>query len=509
MIRILDCTLRDGGYYTNWDFAEQTVDQYIENINKLPIECIELGYRSINLEGYHGEFFYCPISTLKRIKSKTDKKIAIILNEKDIKPSHVHELLKPCIGLVDLVRIAVDPSRINSAIDLAKCIKQLNFHVAFNVMYLSDWNDYPELYKALPEIAKVVDLFYLVDSYGSVFPEQLRKIIKKIKSTTDIPLGFHGHNNLEMALANTMQAIESGVQIVDATITGMGRGAGNLKTELLVTVLNKQNKLNIDFDALSHVTEIFEDLKNQYHWGTTLPYMVSGINSLPQKNVMSLVQKKIYSLNTIINTLTDKSSNEKPFKPFKVDNKYKTAIIVGGGPSAQVHSKFIKQLAEKEVSTCLIHSSSKNANHYSDSKIDQFFCLLGNEGYRLKNVFNNFLVQFKGKCILPPTQNLKGTFIPDAVVENTFQLNEITFTDVKEDSHLALAIQIALNLGVSTIYFVGYDGYSSNQIAAKDLKFFKENSHIFNDLLKKSVTFSSLTPTLYDVLPKSSVFKHI
>ncbi len=509
MVRILDCTLRDGGYYTNWDFSNQTVEQYIETINKLPVEFIELGYRSIDLDGYHGEFFYCPISTLENIKSKTDKKIAILLNEKDIKPSDVDDLLKPCMHLVDLIRIAVNPSNIHSAISLAKRVKQLDFQVAFNVMYLSEWDSYPELYESLPKIEDVVDIFYLVDSYGSIFPEQLKEIITTIKKSTDMALGFHGHNNLELALANTMQAIECGVQIIDATITGMGRGAGNLKTELILTVLNRKNSLNIDFDALSHVTEIFEDLKSQYQWGTTLPYMVSGINSLPQKNVMHLVQKKIYSLNTIINKLTKNNNKQKQFKEFKVNNGFKNAIIIGGGPSAGVHSKFIKQFAEQQKSTCLIHSSSKNANHYSDSKIAQFFCLLGNEGYRLKSVFNNFLSHFEGQCVLPPAKNLKGTFIPRAVVENTFQLDEIKFTEIKEDSHLALAIQIALKLEVDTIYFVGYDGYSQNQIAAKDLRFFKENSKIFNDLRKEAVQFCSLTPTLYDVLPKSSVFKYI
>ena len=236
-MKILDCTIRDGGYYTNWDFSKETIKTYLQSINKLPIDFIEVGYRNPDLLGYFGEYYFLPSHTLKFIKRNSDKSIAIILNEKDIRVNMLPDLLGPCHGLVDLVRIAIDPKNFSRALDLAKEIKKMGLDVAFNVMYMSKWSEHPEMMQRLNELDGVVDYFYMVDSFGGVFPDNVRETIKSIRAKTDVKIGFHGHNNLEMALANTLAAIDEGVDIVDATITGMGRGAGNLKTELLPNFL--------------------------------------------------------------------------------------------------------------------------------------------------------------------------------------------------------------------------------------------------------------------------------
>ena len=140
-IKVLDCTLRDGGYYTNWDFSISTVTNYVKAMDELPIDIIEIGYRNISKEEYYGEFFYTPINTIDFIKEITNKPIALILNERDLIISEIENLLKPCLNKISLIRLAVDPSNLGSAILKAKYIKSMGFEVAFNVMYLSDWID--------------------------------------------------------------------------------------------------------------------------------------------------------------------------------------------------------------------------------------------------------------------------------------------------------------------------------------------------------------------------------
>ena len=159
-------------------------------------------------------------------------------------------------------------------------------------MYKSKWAEYPEIMDNLFKLDGPVDFFYLVDSYGGVFPDEVRSTLAQVKSKTRAKVGFHGYDNLEMVLANTLTAAENGIDIMDATITGMGRGAGNLKMELLLTVLNIKYGKEIDFNALSEVTCAFQTLQEQYDWGTSLPYMVSGANSLPQIDVMEWVSKR-------------------------------------------------------------------------------------------------------------------------------------------------------------------------------------------------------------------------
>lgn len=279
-MKILDCTLRDGGYYTNWDFDENLVDIYIQSFNNLPVDYLEVGYRSNAMKSYLGKFFYCPIHVLQDLKSKTNKKLVIILDEKDVRVEDAENLLSPIVGLVDMVRMAIDPKNFKRALILAKKVKQLGFEVGFNVMYMSTWKEQKEFLDLIPEVDGIADYFYMVDSYGSVFPDDVREIMRLVRSKTKIKLGFHGHNNLEMALANTLAAIDEGVDIVDATITGMGRGAGNLKMELLLTVLNSKGKIDFPYNDLSKVVDEFRELQEKHEWGTNLPYMVSGANSL-------------------------------------------------------------------------------------------------------------------------------------------------------------------------------------------------------------------------------------
>ena len=116
-VQILDCTLRDGGYYTNWDFDKQLVQAYLNACNKLPIDWIEIGYRSPAKESYLGQYFYLPEYLIRDTKSRTTKKIALILNEKDIDPQTVRALLGDCIGHVDMIRMAVNPIRMDQAIE--------------------------------------------------------------------------------------------------------------------------------------------------------------------------------------------------------------------------------------------------------------------------------------------------------------------------------------------------------------------------------------------------------
>ncbi|MCS2762608.1 aldolase catalytic domain-containing protein [Bacteroides ovatus] len=281
-MKILDCTLRDGGYYTNWDFDSKIVDVYIQAMNVLPIDYIELGYRSIPTKEYMGKFGYSPVSVLRHIKTTCIKKIAVMLNEKNTRPEDLDTLLVPIQGLVDMIRIAVDPNNFDRAVILAQSIKTLGFEVGFNTMYMSKWDDYEGFLSKLNKINKVADLFCMVDSFGGVSPEELKAIFQTVKQNTTCPVGFHGHNNLQLGLVNTLTAIECGIDYVDATILGMGRGAGNLNMELLLTYLNKGG-LEVDFNVLGDVITAFQSLHDKYQWGTNLPYMLSGANSISQK----------------------------------------------------------------------------------------------------------------------------------------------------------------------------------------------------------------------------------
>ena len=511
--KILDCTLRDGGYYTNWDFDKDLTKKYLESFNQLPVDYLELGYRSKPLPGYLGEFFYCPIPVLEHIRSESNKKLVIMLNEKDVRGDDAKDLLNPCKGLIDMVRVAVDPANFGRALKLAEVVKGLGFEVGFNVMYMSTWEGRADLLDQMKEVNGLVDYLYMVDSFGGVYPDDVKRTIELVKSQTDVPLGFHGHNNLELALVNTLTALDNGVEIVDATITGMGRGAGNLKTELLLTVLNTQKSLDLNYNPLSQVVDEFSVLQKQYEWGTNLPYMVSGGTSLPQKQVMEWVSKRFYSFNSILRALNNQSKGRKdnrklPHLDFEKEKTYEAALIVGGGPSVVDHSEAIDRFLELHPNVVVIHASSRNALCFDQIPNDQFFCLVGNEGHRMEQVFGD-ASKVKGKCVLPPYPRKMGTYIPSALEDRAFELSKVTFTEDFKDTHTALAIQTAMELSVNRLYIVGYDGYSGASIGQKEQEFFMENQYLFGQSASMGLECISLTETKYNKLNQESIFSYI
>ncbi|SKC82977.1 aldolase catalytic domain-containing protein [Ohtaekwangia koreensis] len=510
--KILDCTLRDGGYYTNWDFNRDLVNTYLNSFNDLPVDYLEIGYRNNPMKEYLGEYFYCPEYVLREARQLSTKKLVIILDEKNVRPEHVEQLLKPCVGLIDMVRIALDPEQFSRALKLAEEIKKMGFEVGFNTMYMSKWKQNTAFLNELKYVDAVADYFYMVDSYGGVYPQDVIDTIQMVKERTSVKLGFHGHNNMELALINSLTAAEHGAEIIDATVTGMGRGAGNLKTELLLTALNARMGLKLNFNALSKTVDGFEKLKQNYHWGTNLPYMVSGANSLPQKDVMEWVSTRYYSINSIIRALENQKAgiidNER-LAEFRPNKKSKKGLIIGGGPTARYHQRAISEFIKAQNDLVIIHASSKNAALYKDINFDQYFSLVGNEGYRLEQVFED-IKNFKGNCVLPPYPRKMGTYIPAAIGGKSYELPSDLFTDKFGDSHTAIALQTALCLGVEELAVIGYDGYQEGSITQKEQSLIYENEYLFKKFVDScSCSLYSLTPTNYKSLNVNSVYSII
>tara|TARA_R110002050_G_scaffold97131_1_gene202038 strand:- start:3662 stop:5212 length:1551 start_codon:yes stop_codon:yes gene_type:complete len=507
--KILDCTLRDGGYYTNWDFDKDLVKTYCKSMESLPIDYVEVGYRSIPLEGYLGEYFYCPDFVMKELKEMMpSKKLVIILNEKDIRASHVPELLKPCQEYISMVRIAVDPANFGRAIELAKAIKVMGFEVAFNVMYMSEWKEDNSFLDLLEGLDNTIDYFYMVDSFGGVFQEDVTGIINLVKSKTNVKLGFHGHNNLEMALANTITAMKEGCEIIDATITGMGRGAGNLRTELLITYLSSKGYKGITFGDLSVTVALFEDMKKEYGWGTNLPYMFSGAYSLPQKQVMEWVGMNRYPIASIVNALHNKKSfvdDNLSLPNLESKEKGKDVLIVGGGNSVRENKQALRVFLQQNKDLKVIHTGLKYISNFKKVENDQYYALVGFEGDKLLDAIEGIDVSNK-KFIYPPHPRKMGTLITEKTISSSYELSSIDFTKASDDSPLAIAIQLAINLKVENIYIVGFDGYDTN-INKSQFKLVQENQNVFLDLLSiKEINLLSLTPSKYEKLKNSSIY---
>lgn len=287
-LKILDCTLRDGGYYTDWNFSLNLTQKYLQSIAKLPIDIIEIGYISNNKKDNFGLHYHLNVSYLKSVKKKIRKnqKLCCMINSKEIKSSRdLIQLLLPFENVISLVRFAVDPKNIDFVLNLIskakRKIKKINFMI--NLMYLSEWYSNIEYTNHLiKKIKKTVNSIALVDSHGSLKPLEINSFFRKVvELNKDIEIGCHFHNNCGLALANSLAAIDAGCKIVDVTIKGMGRGAGNAETELLLPIA-RADKINLSSFEFDLLLEEFQSLKNDLQWGSSFTYSFASVKGFSQ-----------------------------------------------------------------------------------------------------------------------------------------------------------------------------------------------------------------------------------
>jgi 4-hydroxy 2-oxovalerate aldolase len=279
-LRILDCTLRDGGFYTDWSFDPALVRAVVGALDLAGVDIIELGYRSPMRSGRHGVFKYCDETIIGAyLPPILRAQLAFMIDVKDfatgttidtralartIAPRHESRFA--------WARVASHLESIEQAFELASWLRERGYRVATNVMGISTANDHTSLTRTFDLATQHhVDVLYLADSFGSLTPEQTTTLVTNVRERFSGSLGVHLHDNLGVALANALAAIAAGVTYVDTTLAGMGRGAGNVRTEqLLMTLADSRDPRMLD----SALTRYMLPLHAQHRWGASDAYAV-------------------------------------------------------------------------------------------------------------------------------------------------------------------------------------------------------------------------------------------
>lgn len=287
-IKVLDATLRDGGLCNNFEFTDEFVRELYKTNIKSGIDYMEFGYKaSKNLfnEKDHGKWKFCNEEDIRAIVGDniSDMKIAVMadVGRCDFKT----DFLPKKDSVIDMVRVACYIHQIPAAIEMIEHLHALGYETACNIMAISqaNMNQIDEALEML--LPSNVDVIYLVDSYGSFYPENASVLAKKYIEATETvgkKVGFHAHNNQNLAFANTIDTLSYGVSYLDATVQGIGRGAGNCPTELLLGFL-KNPKYNL-YSILTFIEKYMIPLKETVKWGYDLQYMFTGqLNMHPRE----------------------------------------------------------------------------------------------------------------------------------------------------------------------------------------------------------------------------------
>ena len=302
-IKVLDCTIRDGGLMNNHRFNDEVVRGVYQTCVAAGVDYMEIGYKNSKSQFSRekfGPWKFCDEEDLRRVvgDNKTDLKLSVMA---DVGKCDMVDILPKKDSVIDLVRVACYIHQIPSAVEMIQDAREKGYEVTANLMAVSTVHE-SDLDEGLQVLAGTpVSAIYLVDSFGSFYSEEIRALMKRYLKAcegTDIQIGIHTHNNQQLAYANTIEAIVNGANRLDATLSGLGRGAGNCPLELLIGFLkNPRYHLRPTLDCIERY---IEPLRREMHWGFDLSYMVTGLLNQHPRAAMAYLDKPAADRESIV-----------------------------------------------------------------------------------------------------------------------------------------------------------------------------------------------------------------
>ncbi len=280
-IKVVDCTIRDGGLVNNFFFDDDFVKNlYMANV-AAGVDYMEFGYKAskeiFDVKEF-GKWKFCDEEDIRDIVGDNDTDLKISVMADVGRTDYKKDIIPKKDSVIDMIRIATYVNTIPAAVEMINYCADMGYETTINVMAVSTAAE-NELDIALELLAESkANVIYLVDSYGSLYPEQIRRYADKYIEIAEAHgklVGIHAHNNQQLAFANTIEACAYGVSYLDATVSGLGRGAGNCNMELLLGFLrNPKYSLNPVLKFIQN--RILPLKKSGVVWGCDVQYMITG-----------------------------------------------------------------------------------------------------------------------------------------------------------------------------------------------------------------------------------------
>jgi 4-hydroxy 2-oxovalerate aldolase len=306
-IKVLDCTVRDGGLMNDWQFDDDFVRTVYRACAAAGVDYMEIGYKSSE-KAYsretNGPWKFCDEEDIKRVTDgvETDMKLSAM---SDIGRIEKEDICPKSQSVLDMIRVACYLKEVDKAIDLAHYCLDQGYETTINIMAISKVIE-RDLDEALDDLAKSdVPVIYLVDSFGFMYSEQVQYLTRKyLWALKDKTVGIHAHNNQQLAFANTIEAIICGANRLDATIYGIGRGAGNCPLELLLSFL-KNPKFDVR-PVLDAIQTHLLPMSREIEWGYFIPYMVTGtLNEHPRSAIKVMASDQCHEFRDFYDKMVD------------------------------------------------------------------------------------------------------------------------------------------------------------------------------------------------------------
>lgn len=518
-IKILDCTLRDGGYVNNWNFGQNNIKAINDNLALSNVDYIELGYLT-NKKTYDDNYTcFNSLQSCAPYTTDSSKKYLCMINFGEYKIEDI-----PMASETNIygIRIAFHKKDMIEALKFSNEVKAKGYSVFVQPMLTMSYSDEELRYflQAVNEINPYA--LYLVDSFGYMTENDIKDKLSIILESLnqEIIVGFHSHNNLQLAFSNTIAFI-NGVSnrkiIIDSSIYGMGRGAGNLNTELIMQHLNENYGTDYQIQPLLCVVdEILEKIKSEKQWGYSLIYYLSAVHKC-HPNYAKFYNDRSTLLVSDIGKILDLISDEKKSKfdeeyaqelyeihlsgkcddqhSYKILNDIigdRDVLLVGSGSSTNVMTEEIKKIIEKNNLFVILVN---NCNDVIES--DATFVSNRKRYDNMRENINNQLLITTSNIV---SDNCACTFDYRANLARELKVS---------DNALLLMINILKKMGRETIYLAGFDGYNLNSdenyydsklsyvIDKNRVNYLNSIMKEYINLYKNDMTLRFVTPSLY------------
>lgn len=518
-VKVLDCTLRDGGYINNWEFGHKNIRGIIDNLVSANIDIVETGFIR-NIEHDEDSSVFTSVEDIKEYI--TPKKPGVLYAVMIEYHNHVENQITPYDGTsVDLIRITFRRKEWEGTKKVVKELIEKGYKICVQPVGTATYDD-QSLLNLLKDVNELKPYaFYLVDTLGMMYRHDMRKFFYLIDNnlSQDICLGFHSHNNLQMSFANAQEMIRLNHQrtiIVDSSCYGMGRGVGNLTTELFIDYINNNIEQRYSLvPVLNIVDKYLMPIYAEQRWGYDLPYFLSATVKCHPNYAAHLVKKETLSIEKIekllsLIPLADRSEYNAELieslylkmQDYDVDDntaytelaeivENKEIVVLGPGSSIVKYEDKIKGVATGKT----VISTNFIPDIYN---ADALF--ISNEK-RLGTLDLTSVVR------VIATSNLKDS-IKNALF---FNYSSLLGEGDASDNAGAMLIRMLKNAGAKKIYLAGFDGFdvdsSANYAVATFKKYLdyntvkKKNENISKQLklALNGVEYEVLTPTKYEI----------
>ena len=527
---LLDCTLRDGGYVNDWEYGAGSIKSIFSRLDSAGLNTIEVGFIDDRRSYDANRSIYPDTKSIEPIFEGMQKPNAMVVAMIDYGTCSIEHVAPKAESHLDGIRVIFKKHLQDKALDFCKQIKEKGYKIFVNPVSVTTFSD-EEMISLIDKINKIEPYAVtIVDTYGLMHSDKVLHYCNVMNKhlNKDIILGYHAHNNFQLAYSNTiavMENIKDRDISIDATLFGMGKSAGNACTELVAMYMNERFGKHYDINQIQEAIDI--DITKEFakkEWGYRPLFYISALNECHPNYVTQLLEKKTLSvkqINEILsklpkendkNLLYDKEYCERLYQDFQnneVDDsktieslknelKDRNLLLIGPGKSIMDYKEkidsFISENRPKVFSVNFLNDEFPidyvfmgNSKRYS-----QFFSRIYEEKNSIKLICTSNITEAKEKV--------------DYVVNFANLKSDV---DAIYDNPLVLLVNLAIKLGIKSIALAGFDGYSGKidecyySNYAK-LLYDKTNVELRNEALKTFISsikdkidIKTITPSKY------------